>query len=688
MYSNRGKKIVASSVATALILSISISTAPALAATVPAASLVVLAAQQQDNAAKEDTLVQTVWEKTDWVRLKFQPEQLREFAVSLQSLSDWLWDTGSITDAMLMKNCLDHAEKTLDWSAEQNSQDKDTQSALTAANVSFDNAVTAFNKIVNASNAELSAGLSSTSPDSKRTVSGTSGFVGDVNDQSAGVQTPATPDVTNSESLFTAPTAYTTSTAIFAANGSFLLAAGTAQANSMGNFKSVVTYPNFTDVPSTVWYFNNVKTATEYGLVKGTSATTFAPTNNVSIQEAIVMAARVRCIYEWGSNSVHYPNKTPVGNAASWATAEINYAIANGLIESGDFQDYTRSATRAEMAHIFANVLPTSTNVYLQTNTIDDGAIPDVTSSTKYGADIYKLYRAGVLAGSGDNHAANPTANITRAETAAIISRLPRVASRPDFDMLNPTNSNGAATSNYLADGITKSPYAGHTIYVGTATMTTGGQPRKTAPSGSATSQIKTLYGFHNYNSANQAEYDAVVAHMQKAYNATVAKGNAGIDGACGLSAESWDVVDDIIAGRSYNASAWSSFLADSFPTLSASISSPKEQAKVIKLYGQYSALKSRCQAVGGQNTGVSAYDAFFRQNGSCVSSAQVQLLAADMLGIDCTTYAGNDHMFAVLKIQGVYFSGEFEQAYASLASGIGSKKTVTEWTSASAPTK
>ena len=63
-------------------------------------------------------------------------------------------------------------------------------------------------------------------------------------------------------------------------------------------FERVNTYNNnFTDVKSTAWYAENVKTAYELGFMNGKSENTFDPDGKVSIAEGIAMASRLHAIY-------------------------------------------------------------------------------------------------------------------------------------------------------------------------------------------------------------------------------------------------------------------------------------------------------------------------------------------------------------------------------------------------------
>jgi len=127
-------------------------------------------------------------------------------------------------------------------------------------------------------------------------------------------------------------------------------------AASMSNFTKTRTYSSgqFTDVDENQWYgFNGQKslaTAYEYGLIQGNSATTFNPTGNITVGEAITLAVRVHSIYNGGTGIL--------AQGDPWYQVYVDYAIANNIIDANDFTNYTRGATRAEMAYVFSHHLP------------------------------------------------------------------------------------------------------------------------------------------------------------------------------------------------------------------------------------------------------------------------------------------------------------------------------------------
>lgn len=145
--------------------------------------------------------------------------------------------------------------------------------------------------------------------------------------------------------------------------------------------------------------------------MKGKSDDKFDPEGTITIAEAIAMAARLHNICMSGSGE--FTQGTP------WYDVYVNYAIENGIIRNDDFRDYSLKATRAEMAYIFASAVP---KTLVKINNV--GSIPDVNENTKYHDSIFLLYRAGVLTGNDASGTFAPDTEITRAQAAAIITRI------------------------------------------------------------------------------------------------------------------------------------------------------------------------------------------------------------------------------------------------------------------------
>ncbi len=198
-----------------------------------------------------------------------------------------------------------------------------------------------------------------------------------------------------------------------------------AAVDSMSNFSRMKTYANqYSDVSSSHWAYGAIKTCYETSLMQGSDGS-FKPASNLTVAEALVMADRVHQIYSTGANTL--------GNGTPWYQPYVDYAIENGIINANDFSSYTAKISRADMAYIFSRALPVKE--FGKLNNI--GAIPDLNSAP--GRDqnpILLLYYAGVLTGSDSYGSFHPNDNITRAEAAAIISRVAIPAERKNITLL------------------------------------------------------------------------------------------------------------------------------------------------------------------------------------------------------------------------------------------------------------
>lgn len=198
------------------------------------------------------------------------------------------------------------------------------------------------------------------------------------------------------------------------------------------NFTAVKSYAQgqFTDVPASAWYAGNVAKAYEYGLINGETANTFAPEDNLTLAEAVKLAACLRSIYETGAADFA-PSKP-------WYRTYADYALQQGIL-SADYANYDANATRAQFAVLFAGALPDDALPVI--NDVEDGAIPDVSASSLYAASVYKLYRAGVLTGSDAAGRFQPSSSITRGEVAAIVTRMADQSLRKSITLLKKTDT-------------------------------------------------------------------------------------------------------------------------------------------------------------------------------------------------------------------------------------------------------
>ncbi len=194
----------------------------------------------------------------------------------------------------------------------------------------------------------------------------------------------------------------------------------------MNNFEQVNrrTYSKnlFKDVNENLWYGaanqGVIKTAYELGFIDGNGDGTCTPEQGIKLSEAVKIAAIIRSIYE--DDGAAFSSGNP------WYKSYVDYAVACGIIKQNDFSNFEASATRAQMAYIFANCLPKSE--YPEIRNIS--SVPDVNANTPYVDSILLLYKAGILTGVDGSGSFRPNAGIKRAEAAAIFVRIAFPAER------------------------------------------------------------------------------------------------------------------------------------------------------------------------------------------------------------------------------------------------------------------
>ncbi len=187
--------------------------------------------------------------------------------------------------------------------------------------------------------------------------------------------------------------------------------------SSFSNFADKNEFSNkkFQDVPESAWYYENVKKAYQLGLMDGMSTGQFGPGGDLTVAQAIALAARLHSIYNTGTE-----NFTQSG---TWYQVYVDYCLENGIISASQFDDYKRLATRAEFARLLAAAFPDE--ALTEINTVLNHSIPDISElSWQESSAVYKLYRAGILTGKDAQGSFYPTTNITRAETAVLVTRM------------------------------------------------------------------------------------------------------------------------------------------------------------------------------------------------------------------------------------------------------------------------
>ncbi len=204
----------------------------------------------------------------------------------------------------------------------------------------------------------------------------------------------------------------------------------------------------FPDVSGEAWYAGYVAAAYEYGLLNGRGSG-FAPEADVTVAELLALSARVRAAYEGETIPA-------AGAGEAWYLPYVAFLRARGLDAVPD-ADYDASATRAQLAGVFARSLPEpcydGRNAALVTEAVASGGyIADVTADTAYREDILWLYRQGLLAGADANGSYRPDAVTTRAETAALLLRMvdPSLRITLDWRVASPWSAEGTTLADLV----------------------------------------------------------------------------------------------------------------------------------------------------------------------------------------------------------------------------------------------
>lgn len=198
------------------------------------------------------------------------------------------------------------------------------------------------------------------------------------------------------------------------------------------NFTSTKSYyeGQFSDVATADWFAENVRMAYQLGLIDGKAVDVFDPDSDLTLAEAVKVAAVLHSIYV--TNDVNFSSAQP------WYQPYVDYARENGIL-AAEFPDYSATATRAQFAVLFASALPDE--AYEVINDVEDGSIPDVSETSLYSRAVYKLYRAGILTGSDAKGSFRPADGIRRSEVAAIATRMANPSLRRSITLFKPTES-------------------------------------------------------------------------------------------------------------------------------------------------------------------------------------------------------------------------------------------------------
>lgn len=167
----------------------------------------------------------------------------------------------------------------------------------------------------------------------------------------------------------------------------------------------------YTDVSEFDWFYRYAKKCLEMGLLKGVGNNQFAPALKITEEQAVTIAVRL---------SAQLTGRVlPASNGGSWYESFREYAIDNRILLPDELGNESSPISRYRFIELLSRVLQQKDFPAIRTS-----SIPDVDSSTALGAFISGLYQAGVLNGIDSSGAFYGEKEITRAEVAAVLSRI------------------------------------------------------------------------------------------------------------------------------------------------------------------------------------------------------------------------------------------------------------------------
>ncbi len=170
-------------------------------------------------------------------------------------------------------------------------------------------------------------------------------------------------------------------------------------------FSTVSWALTFSDVHTSDWFYKDVTSLTQDGIINGFGDGTFRPEDSINVDQFIKLIV----------SSLGY--KFPV-NESYWAQPFINKAYDLNLIDSGEFETFNRSITRGEMASIIVSALEQeyTNQIYEYRYYMEDYFV-------KENKDVLIAYYYGIISGYPNGNF-YPDKTATRAEASTMLMRM------------------------------------------------------------------------------------------------------------------------------------------------------------------------------------------------------------------------------------------------------------------------
>jgi len=211
-----------------------------------------------------------------------------------------------------------------------------------------------------------------------------------------------------------------------------LLTPALAALKSGGKFPAVNQYAGYGDVKETDWFYDNAKLCYEIGIMTGTP-NGFEANKTLTGPECAVLAARL--LEGLTGRAIPAPSTDP---GKPWYQHYMDYlgdfinesgSSLYGLIKWYDLAEFEKPATRHDFLVFMALVADGNWDYFSDLNDIAYEDLPDVGDDNV----ILQFYNWGILTGKDKYGTFDRNGTLTRAEAAAMVSRMAKPELRKTF---------------------------------------------------------------------------------------------------------------------------------------------------------------------------------------------------------------------------------------------------------------
>lgn len=214
----------------------------------------------------------------------------------------------------------------------------------------------------------------------------------------------------------------------------------------------------FSDLTTASPFYDNVSALYEYGLSQGRADGAYGLRDPMTVGEVAIFAGRIRSIYRTGDAEAGPGRFREDGGPA--ALGYLRYLQAEDVLGAELDARLAAPATRAEVAHVLANVLPAEELPLINDQVVTEGYasrrfLTDVTEYTPYYRDILFLYRTGISVGNDETGSFLPEEPITRGAAAAMLTRMvdPSLRLRPNWTLAEQTDPRDLTLADLVPPG-------------------------------------------------------------------------------------------------------------------------------------------------------------------------------------------------------------------------------------------